>query len=119
VLVALRDTLRRREIYVRGAHRWRDPDDNLPGDFDTTREGHYAAIRRPTDSTALITGLRDRMTIALARLDTALVNELGNLAAVKDEVIRCWALSTCSTCSRTPTSSPSSAPSSPRSPPAR
>jgi hypothetical protein len=77
VLVALRDTLRRREIYVRGAHRWRDPDDNLPGDFDTTREVHYAAIRQPTDSTALITGLRDRMTIALAGLDTALVNEPG------------------------------------------
>jgi hypothetical protein len=42
VLVALRDALRRREIYVRGAHRWRDPDDDLPGDFDTTREVHYA-----------------------------------------------------------------------------
>jgi hypothetical protein len=38
VLVALRDALRRRELYVAGAHRWRDPDDDLPGDFDTTRE---------------------------------------------------------------------------------
>ena len=30
-----------------GANRWRDPDDDLPGDFETTREVHYAAIRRP------------------------------------------------------------------------
>lgn len=116
VLVALRDALRRREIYVRGAHRWRDPDDDLPGDFDTTREVHYAAIRQPTDPTAFITGLRDRMTTALAGLDTALVNgaaggvaittrrgepwisipkltalpEPSNLATVKDEVIRRW-----------------------------
>jgi hypothetical protein len=116
VLVTLRDALRRREIYVAGAHRWRDPDDDLPGDFDASREVHYAAIRQPTDPTAFITGLRDRMTIALARLDTALVNgaaggvaittrrrepwisipkltalsEPSNLAAVKDEVVRRW-----------------------------
>jgi hypothetical protein len=66
VLVALRDALRRREIYVAGAHRWRDPDEDLPGDFDTTREMHYAAIRQPTDPTAFITGLRARMTTARA-----------------------------------------------------
>ena len=114
VLVALRDALRRREIYARGAHRWRDPDEDLPGDFDTTREVHYAAIRQPTDPTAFITGLRERMTTALAGLDAALVNgtaggvkittrrgepwisipkptalpEPRTLAAVKDEVIR-------------------------------
>lgn len=116
VLVALRDALRRREIYVLGGHRWRDPDEDLPGDFDTTREVHYAAIRQPTDPTAFITALRERMTAALAGLDAALVEgtaggvaitarrgepwisvprlaalpEPGNLAAVKDEVIRRW-----------------------------
>jgi hypothetical protein len=116
VLVALRDALRRREIYVAGAHRWRDPDDDLPGDFDTTREVHYAAVRQPTDPTAFITDLRARVTTALAGLDAALVSgtaggvaitirrgepwisipkltalpEPGNLAAVKDEVIRRW-----------------------------
>ncbi len=74
VLVALRDALRRREIYVRGAHRWRDPDEDLPGDFDTTREVRYAAIRQPTDPTAFITDLRARMTTALAALDSALVD---------------------------------------------
>ena len=69
VLVALRDALRRREIYVEGANRWRNPDDDLPGDFDTTREVHYAAIRQPLDPTAFITALRERMAAALARLD--------------------------------------------------
>jgi hypothetical protein len=74
VLVALRDALRRREIYVAGAQRWRGPDEDLPGDFDTTREVHYAAIRQPTDQTAFITDLRARMTTALAGLDAALVS---------------------------------------------
>ena len=60
-------------LYVHGAHRWRDPDDDLPGDFDTTREVYDAVIRQPTDPTEFITGLRERMTIGLVRLDAALV----------------------------------------------
>ncbi|MET7281140.1 DUF4158 domain-containing protein [Kribbella sp. NPDC005582] len=69
VLVALRDAIRRREVYVDGGVRWRNPEDDLPGDFDDTREVHYAALRQPTDPTEFITGLRQRMTDALTRLD--------------------------------------------------
>jgi hypothetical protein len=74
VLVALRDALRRREIYVDGGNRWRNPEDDLPGDFDTAREIHYAALRQPTDPTAFINGLRERMTTALAGLDKAILD---------------------------------------------
>ncbi len=119
VLVALRDALRRREVYVDGGKRWRNPEDDLPGDFEDTRDVHYAAIRQPTDPTAFIDGLRDRMAAALARLDQALVDgptgpaggvrlttrrgepwivvpkpgalpEPGHLHALKDEVARRW-----------------------------
>lgn len=114
-LIALRDALRRREIYVHGANRWRNPDDDLPGDFDTTREVHYAALRQPIDPTEFVTDLRTRMNDALTRLDAALVDatagvtvtsrrgepwiavprldalpEPANLQKVKDEVIRRW-----------------------------
>lgn len=41
VLVALRDAVRRREIYVEGAARWRNPEDDLPGDFDAEIESNY------------------------------------------------------------------------------
>lgn len=75
VLVALRDALRRREVYVDGAKRWRNPEDDLPGDFEDTREVHYAALRQPTDPTEFIAGLRRRMADALARLDRALVDD--------------------------------------------
>lgn len=47
VVVALRDATRRREIYVEGGQRWRNPEDDLPGDFEATRTVHYAAIRQP------------------------------------------------------------------------
>ncbi|MFQ6230790.1 hypothetical protein [Nocardia sp. NPDC002869] len=71
MLVALRDALRRRESYVDGTQRWRNPEDDLPGDFDATREVHHAEIRKPLDPTEFIAGLKQRMTDALTRLDTA------------------------------------------------
>ncbi len=43
-LAALRDGLRRWELYIHGGNRCRNPEDDLPSDFDTTREVHYAAI---------------------------------------------------------------------------
>ena len=37
VLIALRDALRRREVYVQGAGRWKNPDEDLPVDFEDNR----------------------------------------------------------------------------------
>ena len=56
VLVALRDAIRRREIYVDGGLRWRNPEDDLPGDFEAARTVHYAAIRQPMDAEAFVAG---------------------------------------------------------------
>jgi hypothetical protein len=36
VLKALRDAIRRREVYVVGGNRWRNPEEDLPGDFELT-----------------------------------------------------------------------------------
>jgi TnpA family transposase len=74
VLRALRDAIRRREIWVAGASRWRDPEHELPRDFDINRDVHYAALRQPTDPTAFIENLKARLTTALGTLDTALAN---------------------------------------------
>jgi Domain of unknown function (DUF4158) len=49
VLIALRDALRRREVYVQGAGRWKDPDEDLPGDFEDNRDVHYSALAKPLD----------------------------------------------------------------------
>ncbi|MCW4354111.1 Tn3 family transposase [Hoyosella sp. YIM 151337] len=115
VLIALRDGLRRREIYVHGGNRWRNPDDDLPGDFDTAREVHYSVLRQPLDPAAFVSDLRRRMSEALQRLDQALTDgssgvtitsrrgepwitvprlealpEPENLGKIKAEVIRRW-----------------------------
>jgi hypothetical protein len=47
VLGALRTALRRREVWVVGAARWRDPDEDLPADFEAHRDAHYARKTRP------------------------------------------------------------------------
>jgi len=72
VLRALRDAIRRREIYVEGARRWRNPDEDLPADFEQNRAVHYAAIRKPLDPAAFIADLQHRLHAALCRLDEAL-----------------------------------------------
>ncbi len=63
--------IRRREIYVEGTRRWGDPEDDLPGDFESARAVHYAAIRQPEDPREFITRLRRRMTDGLDRLSAA------------------------------------------------
>ena len=47
VLIALRDALRRREVYVQGAGRWKNPDEDLPVDFEDNRDVHYAELGSP------------------------------------------------------------------------
>lgn len=68
---ALRERLRCKEIWVVGADRWRNPDEDLPADFEAHRAAHYAALRKPLDSTAFIDQLRGEMRTELAALDAA------------------------------------------------
>jgi hypothetical protein len=49
VLQALRGRLRCKEIWVVGANRYRNPDDDLPADFEVQRDAYYAALRLPQD----------------------------------------------------------------------
>ena len=81
VLIALRDALRRREVYVQGAGRWKNPDEDLPGDFEDNRDVHYAELGKPLDATEFIDGLRKRLDDGLARLDTALARGTSGGAA--------------------------------------
>lgn len=74
VLRSLREGLRRREIWVVGANRWRNPEADLPTDFEANREVHYAALRQPLDPSAFIDELRRRMRSALGAFEVAVKN---------------------------------------------
>jgi len=90
VLRALRDALRRREIYVCGAHRWRNPDEDLPADFEANRDVHYAAIRKPRDPQAFVTDLQARLHAGLHRLNDAVSRNTAGGVRVTNRRGRPW-----------------------------
>lgn len=69
VLQALRKRLRCKEIWVVDADRYRNPDDDLPLDFDANRENYYQDLGQTTDATAFVEQLRSEMSSALELLN--------------------------------------------------
>ncbi len=76
VLEALRERLRSKEIWVVGANRYRNPDEDLPIDFAEKRTVHYAALGLPLDADRFIAGLQEEMRAALHQLDAGLPRNL-------------------------------------------
>jgi len=69
---ALREQLRCKEIWVVGADSWRNPDEDLPVDFEQRRRENYGELRKPLDPSVFIGDLRGEMTAALDELDNAI-----------------------------------------------
>ncbi len=71
-LHSLREGLRCKAIWVVGADRFRNPDDDLPADFDVQRTTYYAALQQPESTEDFIAGVRHTMEEALARFNDGL-----------------------------------------------
>lgn len=69
VLQALRDGLRCKEIWVVGANRYRNPEEDLPTDFEQQKEAYYQALQQPEDVEVFISNLQQQMTDGLTKLD--------------------------------------------------
>src|SRR5882724_3015246 len=69
---ALREMLRCKEIWVVGAGRYRNPDDDLLKDFEARRVDYYRELRKPLDPAVFSGMLRAEMTAALQDLNDAL-----------------------------------------------
>ena len=87
---ALRDRLRCKEIWVVGADRWRNPDEDLPSDFQQRRGEHYKALQKPLDPAEFIAEVRTEMQAELAALHEALpglpfleITDRGKQGAIK------------------------------------
>lgn len=72
VLTTLREKVRSKEIWAKGAHRYCNPDEDLPQDFDFRREEYYMALNQPREAEAFVGKVRARMEAALTALDTDL-----------------------------------------------
>lgn len=73
-LQALRECLRCKEIWVEGADRYRNPDDDLPADFDVNRAAYYLKLRQPEEADRFVQNLQRVMHCALDELDTNLTH---------------------------------------------
>lgn len=112
-LQMLRDKLRCKEVWVVGANRYRNPDEDLPADFEVRREENYKALNQPLDAESFINSLKQAMREGLERLDTGMsknqkvrITDKGNgwitlsplesqaepvnLSRIKGEMIRRW-----------------------------
>lgn len=69
VLQALRERLRCKEIWVIGSNRYRNPDEDLPTNFEVQRQAYYQALTLPLDAETFITNLQQKMSQALSELD--------------------------------------------------
>jgi hypothetical protein len=55
-----------------GANRYRNPDEDLPANFEAERAPYYAALNLPLDPDQFIEGIKAEMRTELATLDAGL-----------------------------------------------
>lgn len=72
VLETLREGLRCKEVWVVGADRYRNPDDDLPGDFETGRDAYYQVLQLPLEAECFVAELQAQMRAALETCDAGL-----------------------------------------------
>ena len=59
-------------MWIEGAGRFRNPDEDLPGDFEQKRAEYYSALNQPGEAQTFTAQLRTRMERALDALNTDL-----------------------------------------------
>jgi TnpA family transposase len=112
-LEALRDKLRCKEVWVVGANRHRNPDDDVPADFEEQRTPYYRVLNLPLEADRFIADVQAEIRQALHTLDAGLPTnalvriglkragwitvtpldaqpEPPNLAALKAEITATW-----------------------------
>ncbi|WP_419737835.1 Tn3 family transposase [Ruegeria sp.] len=72
ILGQLRSSIRAREIWVEGADRYRNPDHDLPADFDERRASYYAGLGLPQDAQAFVANIRSELEDELRLLNETL-----------------------------------------------
>ena len=72
VLQALRERLRCKEVWIEGANRYRNPDQDVPQDFTDKREEYYGTLDQPMDAETFITGMQQERREALTHFNQTL-----------------------------------------------
>ena len=115
ILRTVREKLRCKEVWVMGAKRYCNPDDDLPQDFETRRREYYQDLNQPLAVNDFIQQIQQEMTDALTELHQGLPDnpkvkilekrggwiqltplseqpEPEHLKALKEEISRRWSV---------------------------
>lgn len=74
VLEALRTQLRCKNIWIEGAYRYRNPDEDLPKDFDDEKEYYYKMLDLPPNADEFIASLKAELEKHLQELNDSVSN---------------------------------------------
>jgi TnpA family transposase len=74
VLQQLQRALKCKEVWVEGSYAFRNPNEDMPGDWDDEprRSLHYQALGKPLDAQSFVRALKARLTTALAQFNHVL-----------------------------------------------
>jgi len=72
VLRALRKRLRTKEVWAEGADRYRNPDHDLPTDFEAKRESYYDMLQAPADPAEFVAKIQTAMRLWLGKFNGGL-----------------------------------------------
>lgn len=73
VLEELRKTLRCKSIWIVGAYRFRNPDEDLPQDFDENREHYFKLMALPSNANDFVKALQDNLDHHLKLLNNSIL----------------------------------------------
>jgi len=62
VVGLLREKLRQRDVWVPGCDKYRNPDEDLPDDYEENRESYYGLLKLGQDGKAFVADLRDQLS---------------------------------------------------------
>ena len=80
VLQTLRDRVRSKEIWVSGAAQFRNPEDDLPRDFDQHRATYYTDLNLPLSADEFVASLKTQLTTALTSFERFMAKKPSDVA---------------------------------------
>lgn len=72
VLNKLRNKLRSKEVWVKGGYKYRNPEEDLPQDFDQNKEKYFNILKQPQDADTFINTLKAELKNSLFRLNNSI-----------------------------------------------
>ena len=75
ILTQLRDRIRAKEIWIEGADRYRNPDDDLPKDFSEKRDAYYSGLKLTQDAQEFTRSVREQLEHELLQLNATLPSD--------------------------------------------